>query len=78
MSLMMALCSGACIRPPRRASLHGLLAHLDGIGDRRGVEPLLAWEEDERARRFQERRLRNARLVRFKSIADFGGSWPTR
>jgi DNA replication protein DnaC len=62
----------------RNLNLHGLLAHLDDIGDRSWVEPLLAWEEDERARRSQERRLRGARLGRFKPIADFDWSWPTQ
>lgn len=59
-------------------NLHGLLAHLNEPGDRSWVEPLLAWEEEERARRSQERRLRGAMLGRFKSIADFDWSWPTQ
>lgn len=62
----------------RSLNLHGLLAHLNEPGDRSWVEPLLAWEEAERARRSQERRLRGARLGRFKSIADFDWNWPSK
>ncbi len=62
----------------RSLNLHGLLAHLSEIGDRSWIAPLLAWEEEERARRSQERRLRGAMLGRFKSMADFDWSWPTQ
>ena len=58
--------------------LHGLLAHWDDVPDRTWIEPLLAWEETERARRSQERRLRGAQLGRFKAIADFDWKWPTQ
>ncbi len=43
-----------------------------------GVAPLIAWEEDERARRGLERRLSNAHLGRFKPLADFDWQWPTQ
>lgn len=59
----------------RSLGLNGLLQnwqHLDA-----GVaEQIIAWEEAERARRSQERRLRQAKLGRFKSIADFDWDWP--
>ncbi|MGF6806768.1 DNA replication protein DnaC [Paraburkholderia sp. Clong3] len=42
------------------------------------VAPLLQWEEDERARRSLERRIRDARLGNFKPLCDFDWSWPTR
>jgi hypothetical protein len=35
------------------------------------ADPLLAWEETERARRSLERRLRCAHIERFKPLADF-------
>ncbi len=39
---------------------------------------LLKVEERDRAKRGLERRLRNAKLGRFKPFADFDGSWPTK
>jgi len=60
----------------RALKLHGLLAHWAEIADARWIEPLIRWEEDERARRGLERRLRNAHLGRFKPLADFDWSWP--
>ena len=60
----------------RALKLHGLLAHWAEIADAQWIEPLIRWEEDERARRGLERRLRNAHLGRFKPLADFDWSWP--
>ena len=42
------------------------------------VNSLIDWEEQERARRSLERRLREARIGRFKPICDFDWSWPKR
>lgn len=56
--------------------LHGLLAHWDEIGRADWLEPLIGWEEEERARRGLERRLSSAHLGRFKPLADFDWSWP--
>lgn len=58
--------------------LHGLLAHWSERGDPAWIEALLGWEETERARRSQERRLRGAQLGRFKPLADFDWQWPTQ
>jgi DNA replication protein DnaC len=58
--------------------LHGLLAHWEDIATTPWVAPLIAWEEDERARRGLERRLSNAHLGRFKPLADFDWHWPTQ
>ena len=58
--------------------LHGLLAHWEDIATTPWVAPLIAWEEDERARRGLERRLGNAHLGRFKPLADFDWHWPTQ
>jgi hypothetical protein len=58
--------------------LHGLLAHGQDIATTPWVAPLIAWEEDERARRGLERRLSNAHLGRFKPLADFDWHWPTQ
>ena len=54
--------------------LHGLLAHWTELADSTWVEPLLAWEETERARR----RLGSAHIGRFKPLADFDWHWPTQ
>lgn len=56
--------------------LYGMLAHWDEINETGWVEPLIQWEEQERARRGLERRMRSARLGRFKPLADFDWSWP--
>jgi DNA replication protein DnaC len=58
--------------------LHGLLAHWPEAVAAGWVEPLLDWEEQERARRSLERRLQEAHIGRFKSICDFDWTWPKR
>jgi DNA replication protein DnaC len=58
--------------------LHGLLAHWEAVAAADWLAPLIAWEEDERARRGLERRLGNAHLGRFKPLADFDWQWPTQ
>ncbi len=60
----------------KRMQLHGLIAHLPDLAEAAWVEPLLTWEESERSRRSQERRLRSAQLGRFKPLADFDWNWP--
>src|SRR6516164_5388877 len=58
--------------------LHGLLAHwTDAVADG-WVPSLLDWEEQERARRGLERRLREAHIGRFKPLCDFDWNWPKR
>ncbi len=56
--------------------LYGMLAHWDEIHELNWIEPLIGWEEQERARRGLERRMKSARLGRFKPLADFNWSWP--
>jgi DNA replication protein DnaC len=58
--------------------LHGLLAHWDEWGGAPWLERLLEAEEVERGRRSFERRVAEARLGRFKSLADFDWQWPKR
>ncbi len=57
--------------------LHGLIAHWDELdqADSAWVTRLLGWEESERQRRSLERRLTNARIGRFKPLADFDWDW---
>jgi len=56
--------------------LHGLLSHWEEIGENDWIEPLIQWEEQERLRRGLERRMKGARLGRFKLLADFDWAWP--
>jgi DNA replication protein DnaC len=60
----------------RRLGLYGLLAHLDEVQQEDWLPRLLELEEAERQRRSLERRLHNARIGNFKSMADFDWSWP--
>lgn len=56
--------------------LYGLLSHWEAIGESDWIEPLIHWEEEERVRRGLERRMKGARLGRFKPLADFDWAWP--
>ncbi len=56
--------------------LYGLLAHWEEIGETGWIAALIGWEEEERARRGLQRRLKGARLGRFKPLADFDWRWP--
>ena len=58
--------------------LNGLLAHWTQVATEGWVNSLIDWEEQERARRSLERRLREARIGRFKPICDFDWNWPKR
>lgn len=59
--------------------LHGLLAHWDELTDEAlvWVRQWIAWETRERQRRGLNRRLRAARIGRFKPLADFDWDWPS-
>lgn len=61
-----------------RLRLYGLLAHWNEARDAGWAASLVEWEEEERARRSLERRLKEARIGRFKPLADFDWTWPTR
>lgn len=60
----------------RALGLHGLDAQWDQLGSAPWVADLLGFEETERKRRSLERRVKAARIGRFKSMADFDWSWP--
>jgi len=60
----------------QRLSLYGLLANWTEVQQEPWLEKLLALEEAERARRSLVRRIRNARIGRFKPMADFDWDWP--
>ncbi len=58
--------------------LYGVLAHWEQCAQAPWLEPLLTWEEAERARRSLERRLHYARIGRFKALTDFDWRWPAQ
>lgn len=58
--------------------LHGLLSHWAECANDGWIASLIQWEEEERAHRSLERRMKGARLGRFKPLADFDWGWPTR
>ncbi len=62
----------------RALGLHGVADDLDGIEDASFIPRLLEIEESARKRRSLERRLTNARIGRFKSMADFDWNWPKK
>jgi DNA replication protein DnaC len=61
-----------------RLGLHGILANWDEVISGDWLGPLLAYEEAERTRRSLERRIKHARLGRFKLLADFDWKWPKK
>lgn len=62
----------------QKLGLYGLLANWDDVVREDWLNTVLTLEEVERQRRSLERRLRTARLGRFKPIADFDWGWPTK
>lgn len=60
----------------RRLGLFGLLDRWEDFAGSPWLEPFFAAEESARQRRSLERRIRSARLGRFKPLADFDWSWP--
>ena len=62
----------------RQLGFYGLLEHWDAVHGAAWLPELVGWEQASRQRRSLERRLRNARLGRFKPLADFDWSWPKK
>ena len=58
--------------------LNGVVAHWPEVATANWVPQLIQWEEEERTRRSLERRLADARIGRFKPLADFDWKWPAR
>ena len=58
--------------------LHGVLAHWAEVVDAPWLVTLLQWEEQARAQRSLERRMKQAHLGRFTPLADFDWNWPKR
>ena len=61
-----------------RLGLYGLLANWDDVAGQSWLNSLLGYEETERTRRGLERRIKDARLGRFKTLADFDWKWPKK
>ena len=62
----------------RALGLHGLLAHWHDATAAGWLHDLIEWEEQERARRSLERRLKDAHIGRFKPLCDFDWTWPKK
>lgn len=58
--------------------LHGLFAHFDEVGTQPWVSSGLDWEDQARLARGLAHRIKDARLGRFRPMADFDWSWPKR
>lgn len=72
-----ALITEALAKRANDLKLYGLLAHWNELDPHTPwVQPLIEWEEQERNRRGFERRVRNARLGTFKTLAEFDWQWP--
>lgn len=61
-----------------RLGLYGTLAHWNTVCSEPLLRALIEYEEEERGHRSLERRLRNAKLGRFKPMTDFDWDWPTQ
>lgn len=59
-----------------RLKLHGIVANWDDYKDVPWLPGLLEHEADERRRRSCERRIKSARVGRFKALVDFDWNWP--
>lgn len=65
-------------RRAQALKLHGVLAHWEDIQETPWIADLIAWEETARCERGCQLRLQNARLGRFKPLAQFDWSWPKK
>ncbi len=59
-------------------ALHGMLTHWEEVHDQPWLPLLLDWEEQERTQRSLERRIKGAKIGRFKTLVDFDWGWPKR
>ena len=58
--------------------LHGAIMHWSEIENATWLPTLIQWEEDARQSRGLERRFKQAKLGRFKSIVEFDWNWPKK
>ena len=57
--------------------LYGLLEHWGEVREEPWLPRMVEWEEEARRQRSLERRLKRARLGRFKPMSNFDWGWPT-
>ena len=62
----------------KRLNLYGLLAQAEQLLQEPWLTRMLEIEEGERQHRSLKRRLANARLLKYKSMADFDYQWPKK
>jgi DNA replication protein DnaC len=62
----------------RNLGLWGLFAHWDDVNEQIWLPEMIQWEEEERAQRSLERRIRTSRIGRFKAMTDFDWQWPKK
>lgn len=60
----------------KRLGLYGLLSRWESVRQEPWLHELVRIEEEERASRSLDRRIRHAKLGTFKPMADFDWSWP--
>ena len=60
----------------QKLGLYGVLANWEKVASEPWLPDLVQYEEVERGRRSLERRLANAKIRRFKPMADFDWHWP--
>jgi DNA replication protein DnaC len=62
----------------KQLGLFGLLGCWENIADKPWLDEVLNIEERDRQRRSLERRIKNAAIAAFKTIADFDWTWPKK
>lgn len=62
----------------RKLGFYGLVASWGDVAGQPWIEPLISREEVERHRRSHDRRIKRARVGRFKPMADFDWTWPKK
>jgi DNA replication protein DnaC len=58
--------------------LYGSIAHWEEVSQLSWLRQLIEWEEQARSNRSLERRLFQAKLGRFKPLAEFDWNWPSK
>lgn len=58
--------------------LHGAIAHWDEVSQLPWLRQLIEWEEQTRSNLSLERRLIQAKIGRFKPLAEFDWNWPSK
>jgi DNA replication protein DnaC len=60
----------------RALKLYGMMEHWSEVCDTAWIRQVIDWEEEARTHRSLERRLMQAKLKRFKPLAEFDWEWP--